>query len=422
MNWIAIVTLIAGFALGVGAAFILKLVKTRTARELADELYRSNEAQRQESLNSVIANMRDSFGNLSLEALAKSNEEFLKLAEARLGSEREIGVQELESRKKLIDQQLEKMTGELSSVQELVKTLEKDRENKFGDLTRHLQQAGEQTAALAKSTNTLNEALSSSQVRGQWGERMAEDVLRMAGFIENINYRKQATVEAGSRPDFTFLMPGELSLNMDVKFPLDNYMRYLQAESDGEKDQYRKAFLRDVKSRVKEVSCRDYINEDTVDSVLLFIPNEQIYAFIHENDSSILDEALKDKVVFCSPITLIAVLAVIRKAIDNFSLEKTSDEILMHLGVFHKQWQEFKNRLALLGKKLGQAQNDFETLATTRTRQLERPLHRIEDLRKQKGLPIADEDGVEEVVIELMAAEEEETGETAEDFSTLRNP
>jgi DNA recombination protein RmuC len=418
MNWIAVITLIAGFTLGIAAAFILRLVQARTASELADELNRANEAQQKESLNAVVEGMKDSFGNLSLEALAKSNEEFLKLAEARMGSEREVSTRELESRKKLIDQQLEKMTGELDNVQVLVKALEKDREQKFGDLTRHLQIAGEQTAALTQTTNTLNEALSSSQIRGQWGERMAEDVLRMAGFIEDINYRKQATGESGSRPDFTFLMPGELSLNMDVKFPLDNYMRYLQSDVESEKEQHRKAFLKDVKNRVKEVSSREYINDDTVDSVLLFIPNEQIYAFIHENDSSILDRALQDKVVFCSPITLIAVLAVIRKAVDNFSLEKTSDEILMHLGVFHKQWQEFKKRLALLGKKLGQAQCDFDALTTTRTNQLERPLGKIEELRKQKGLPVADEEVAEEEIIELPAADDD-SADVVEDYSGL---
>jgi len=53
---------------------------------------------------------------------------------------------------------------------------------------------------------------------------MAEDVLQLAGFVENVNYVKQKTLAAGSRPDFTFLLPRKLTLNMDVKFPLDNYL------------------------------------------------------------------------------------------------------------------------------------------------------------------------------------------------------
>ena len=111
---------------------------------------------------------------------------------------------------------------------------------------------------------------------------------------------------------------------MDVKFPLDNYVRFLEAPSEPEKAKYRNDFLRDVKIKVKEVTTRDYINpeQNTVDYVLLFIPNEQVYAFIHEQDNTILDEGIKNHVILCSPMTMFAVLAVIRQAVENFSLEK----------------------------------------------------------------------------------------------------
>jgi DNA recombination protein RmuC len=225
---------------------------------------------------------------------------------------------------------------------------------------------------------------------------MAEDVLRLAGFIENVNYLKQKAIEGiGSRPDFTFLLPRNLKLNMDVKFPLDNYVKFLEADSESEKVKFRNDFLRDVKARIKEVKTREYINpgQNTVDCALLFIPNEQIYAFIHEQDSSILDDGIKNKVVFCSPITLFAVLAVVRQAVDNFTLEQTSNEILSLIGTFKKQWGEFLKKLDLLGKRIEGAQKEYESLSTTRRRQLERPLNKIEELRTQRGLPLApDED------------------------------
>jgi DNA recombination protein RmuC len=126
-----------------------------------------------------------------------------------------------------------------------------------------------------------------------------------------------------------------------------------------------------------------------LDYVLLFIPNEQIYNFIHEQDFSILDEGLKQHVVFCSPITLYAVLAVIRQAVENFNLEETSREILSLLGAFNKQWSEFVARMEMMGKRIEDAQKEFNTLVTTRKNQLERPLRKIEDLRIQKGITTA---------------------------------
>lgn len=392
MNWfIILIALVIGIVIGLALAFILRIIQTKTAKELADELFHESENIRKSNIDEIINNVKASFGSLSLESLSKSTEEFLKLAKAKLETEREIGIKELDTKKGLIDQQLTRMTTELENVSKLVKDLEKDRVEKFGQLTSQLRLAGDQTSLLMQTTNALREALASSKMRGQWGERMAEDVLRLAGFIENVNYLKQKSIAGvGSRPDFTFLLPRNLKMNMDVKFPLDNYIKFVEAKTDPEKLKFRSDFLKDVRAKLKEVTTRDYINpeQNTVDYVLLFIPNEQIYAFIHEQDNSILDEGIKNKVIFCSPITFFAVLAVIRQAVDNFALEKTSNEILSLLGLFKKQWLEFIKKLELLGKRIEDTQREYEALATTRRRQLERPLDKIEDLRVQRGIDI----------------------------------
>jgi DNA recombination protein RmuC len=392
MDWAsAFLGLIIGFAVGVAVALVFRFIRGKTAKELAEELLLEAETQKKADMDAVIENIKQSFGNLSLEALSKSTEEFLKLAKTRLESEREIGSKELDAKKGLIDQQLKQMTAKLEDVSRVMSELEKDRVRKFGELASQLTIANQQSAALMHTTNLLREALASTKARGQWGERMAEDVLRLAGFIEDVNYFKQKSIDEGrSRPDFTFLLPRDLKLNMDVKFPLDNYVRFLETDTDTEKARFRNDFLRDVKNRVKEVTSREYINpeQNTVDYVLLFIPNEQIYSFIHEQDSTILDEGIKNRVIFCSPITLFAVLAVIRQAVDNFALEKTSNEILSLLGSFKNQWNEFLKKLDLLGKRIADAQKEYEALTTTRRRQLERPLNKIDDLRTQRGLPI----------------------------------
>ena len=201
--------------------------------------------------------LKDSFSSLSMEALSKNTDEFLKLANETLAVQTKSGEKELEGKKKLIDQSLETMKKEMESVQNLVKNLEKDREKKFGELSTQLKSAVEQTGKLQETTNQLRMVLSNPKARGQWGERMAEDVLRLAGFMEGINYEKQKTLETTTtRPDYTFLLPQGLKLNMDVKFPLDNYVSYLEAENSSEKEKYKSQFLRDVKDRIKEVTTR----------------------------------------------------------------------------------------------------------------------------------------------------------------------
>ncbi len=373
MTIAVLAAVVAGFALGLASAYVLRVMHGRTTREILDKLFRENEAQRKAQM-----------------------EELLNISKTLFDSERTVSTRELEGKKGLIDQQLQRMTSELTRVSDLMNRLEKDREGKFGELASQLRTTNEQTLMLTQTVHTLREALASTKKRGQWGERMAEDILRLAGFIENVNYVKQKAIEgAGSRPDFTFLLPRNLTLNMDVKFPLDNYLKFLEARSDQEREKCRTDFLKDVKSRIREVTTREYINpeQNTVDSVLLFIPNEQIYAFIHEQDSSILEDGIRNKVVFCSPITFFVVLAVIRQAIDSFSLERTSNEILSLFGAFKKQWKEFVDKMELVGNRIRQAHDEYEALSTTRRRQLERPLEKIENLRTQRGLPVApDED------------------------------
>ena len=289
----------------------------------------------------------------------------------------------------LVDPRVAEMRTEMNKVSELVRELEKDRENKFGQLTTQLKTVGEHTSALAATTAKLREALASTRARGQWGERMAEDVLRLIGFIEGVNYLKQATVEGGgSRPDFTFLLPQDLKLNMDVKFPLDNYMKCVEAESAEDEARFRHLFLRDVRERLKEVVTRDYIDPEqrTLDYVLVFIPNEQIYQYIHEHDSGLIDTAMSSKVVLCSPISLFAILLVIRQAVDNFSLEQSSNQVIAQMGSFKNQWDNFLGQLEVVGRRLDSFHSAFNNLIERRRRALERPLNRIEAIRQERGL------------------------------------
>src|SRR6478736_8585291 len=302
---------------------------------------------------------------------------------ALMEQERLRAAGELDGKKGLIDQQLVSMTGELGKVSDLVRELERDRHQAFGRLTNELKRQHEGLNALSEHTQQLREALANSRARGQWGERMAEDVLQLAGFLEGVNYRKQTTLASAGRPDYTFLLPNGLVMHMDVKFPLDNYVRHLEAHNDVERARYRDQFLRDVRDRVKELRTRGYLDaaDETVDCLLLFIPNEQVYAFVQEHDRDAIDDAMRHKIVLCSPLTLYAVLAVVRQAVDNFRLERTSNEILGLLRDFSLQWEKYTGQLDRVQQRFDSVAKEYATLMTTRHRALQRPLDKIDSLR-----------------------------------------
>jgi DNA recombination protein RmuC len=188
-------------------------------------------------------------------------------------------------------------------------------------------------------------------------------------------------------------MPENKKLNMDAKFPLTNYMKFVEAESEQEAQEHSRAFIRDVRDRAREVVSRDYINPDdnTLDYVLVFIPNEPMYHYIQQHGADVVEEALRNRVVLCSPISLFAILSIIRHALDNFAIEQASNEILSELAIFDRQWKNFASQMETVSRRIDSAQTAFESLKTTRRRALDRPLERIRDIRKQRDIPDAPE-------------------------------
>ncbi len=389
MGFEAVLLFVVGVVVGIGAVLAVLALRRKDARALARELVNETESEKLEHLEVLLGGVKDSFGALSLEALQRNAKDFLRLANEVLARQTQTGEKDLEGKKALIDRTLDSMRQDLRAIQDQVAGFEKDRVQKFGELSAHLKTAAEQTAKLQDTAAHLRQALASTKTRGQWGERMAEDVLRLAGFVEGVNYLKQKALDAASsRPDYTFPLPQGLKVNMDVKFPLSSYLRYLETESDAEREAHKAQFLRDVRSRIKEVTTRDYINPEdkTVDYVLVFIPNEQVYAFINQNDPGLIDEALRNKVILCSPFTLFAILAIIRQALDNFSMERTAADMLRLIGAFNKEWEKFRDVMDKMGKKLEDAKAEYDKMLGVRRNKLEKPLRRIEDLRRLKGI------------------------------------
>jgi DNA recombination protein RmuC len=293
-----------------------------------------------------------------------------------------------------LDQVRREVRGELHRLSSLVNQLGQMSAERFGQVDRSLTEHTRVATSLAESTRTLREALANPQARGQWGERMADDVLRLAGFIENVNYVRQTRIAgradgATAIPDYTFSLPHGHALHMDVKFPLASYVKHLEATTDIERDAHLRDFLRDVRQRVRELAARGYASggaRPSLDYVVLFLPNEHLAGFIHENDPGIIDMALAHKVVLCSPLTLYAFLGVIRQAYDNFVVEQTSDQILALIGAFDLQWGKFTDALDGVKRRLDSTQRDLDSVLGTRRRALERPLQELEALRRHRDV------------------------------------
>ena len=354
-------------------------------KELIDTQLHSMSKSMTETLNTVPTELEKNQTKVaevldkSAEQIKESNKSYLDQLTEKSETQTKAHNKELETKKELIDQRLTDMDVKLGKVERLVQELQTDRKAQYGALD-------DQLKSLTSTTNSLQQSLADNRARGQWGERIAEDILRLLGFVEGVNYVKQATTDDGNRPDFTFRLPNQLSLNMDAKFPLDNYMRYSEADTEADKRSFSDKFLRDVNSRVAEIQKRDYIGAETLDCVLVFIPNEQVYRFIHEQDHSIIDSALRQKVILCSPLTLYIVLAVIRQASQNFNIEQQSRQIVTIVNEIRQEWDKYTGEMQTLSNHFGRVYNNLQRLTVTRTRALDRRFDKIEGLLEDTDL------------------------------------
>lgn len=273
---------------------------------------------------------------------------------------------------------------------EITKGLEKQLEGsrrEVGDLTKQNSAIREQLANTAKiteglqvSTDSLKNLLSNNRLRGVWGEQVAEDLLLAAGFVEGSNFTKQSATAEG-RPDFTVLLPDGSKLNVDAKFPFDDLMEYQDAKNDAAKKVALSKFSNSMKMKVKSITTKDYINpqDQTLDFVVMFIPNEMIFSFIYEKLPEINEYCNQRKVVLAGPFGFTAVLRLVMQAHKNFGYERRLQEIFGLVAKFQEEYAKFGGHMEKLGTQLETVQKTYHEVEGTRSRQLSKVVDRISD-------------------------------------------
>jgi DNA recombination protein RmuC len=245
-------------------------------------------------------------------------------------------------------------------------------------------------AGLAQQTQALNKVLSSAQGRGSWGEKMLEDILMQSGFQRGINYEMQEKLGDGGKPDYTFFLPPDRVLYLDSKFPMENYLKYFEAQDDNTRKIMKDAFIKNVEDRVKELEKRDYVQQsgaNAIDYVLLFIPNEGVLSFIQQHKPSLVDDAVAKRVVLCSPLTLYAFLGVVRQATASFAMEQNANEVLRLLTNFGKAWGNYVKNLKDIARHFETMQKKLKAVTTGRVfGAVNKPLRDIEELAQNRGI------------------------------------
>lgn len=305
--------------------------------------------------------------------LKDANQQLITMADQKLGAEKQDIKTDLINKKSAIEDTVTRLLLELEKSNKRMEEVDRERVGSFRELKSEIENNRKITEQLSVTADNLRRVLSNNQLRGQFGEQVAEDLLKMCGFVNGVDYLYNKSLkESESRPDFTVLLPDGVKINIDVKFPYSNLQKMIEVEEKGAKSEYLKAFERDVRDKIKQVTSRNYINTEdhTVDFVILFIPNEMIFSYIYDKMHDVWMEGMKQKVIFAGPFNFTAILRLIRQSYANFFIQKDIHKIITYVRTFQEEFKKYNIEFEKIGDKIDSLSTQYSIVDRTRTKRL----------------------------------------------------
>ena len=260
---------------------------------------------------------------------------------------------------------------------ERVVKIEERRTETDAGLREKLQQLAESQIQLNQTTRSLVQALRAPQVRGQWGELQLRRTVEMAGMLNYCDFEEQASVETvegqRQRPDMLIRLPNERRGVVDSKAPLAAYLDALEADDPNIQTQHMATHARHLRDHIKSLSAKSYWTqfEDTPEFVVLFIPNEAIFSAALEQDPSLIELGVTNKVILATPTTLIALLKAIAYGWQQEAITREAKEICLLGKELYDRIGVVTDHLVRVGKSLDQTVGYYnKTVSSIETRLL----------------------------------------------------
>ncbi len=231
----------------------------------------------------------------------------------------------------------------------------------FTKETTHLQEDLKQIHKKIEKVSSFQEIFKSPKLRGQWGEASLNYILSQHYPAEL--WKSQHAFSSGEQVDAVLKLPNNKFLPIDSKFSSDNFERMIQAQSDGEKKNHQKAFFKDLKLRIDEVSSKYILpSEGTLDFAMMYIPAEAIYYEIMFNlgEEGIANYAWKKKVVLTSPNTIYLTLRAFEQWFKDTQFSKQTQDILKRLNKINQDAAKLMNDFRKLGSHLKNATSSYD--------------------------------------------------------------
>jgi len=232
------------------------------------------------------------------------------------------------------------------------------------------------TNEIGNEATKLAEALKGkSKTQGLYGELVLTEILKNSGLKEGEHFECQVTIrdEKGNAvlheetqkrmiPDVIVHYPDK-DLIIDSKVSLTAYLEWCEAETEEERNAAAKRHIQSIKSHIKEIVTKSYAQyhkasrRETIDCVVMFIPNENALILMRETEPKLWYEAYNQKVIITSELSLFSLLKMIENYWAQVVQQRNQEKIIVAA-------ENMLNRLGDLFKMVEDIEKAFEVVGT----------------------------------------------------------
>jgi DNA recombination protein RmuC len=303
-------------------------------------------AEKREAL--IDGQLADRFQELSAQALDRSAQTFLTMAEGRLSAANVKAAGDLDTRKVAVEQLVQPLRDTLARVESQLRESESARRSSHAALAEQVSIARQSSDQLRIQTQSLVTALRRPEARGRWGEIQLRRVVELAGMSARCDFDEQVTVTSADgplRPDMVVRLAGGKNIVVDSKVSLAAYLEAAETSDEDVREARLRAHARHLREHVDRLAAKAYWTalSPSLEFVVLFIPGEAFLAPALEHDPALLEHAMASKVHIATPTTLVTMLRTAQYAWQQAALSDNARAVF-DLG------RELYDRIASLGK------------------------------------------------------------------------
>jgi DNA recombination protein RmuC len=346
---------------------------------------RGASAERQAAWEESRKQLAGEFAELSAQALARNNAQFLELADARLKATQEEATGALEQRKQAIEQLLTPLRDQLGKYEQGLRLLELERQRAYTGLSEQVRHLSESQQQLQTETRNLVTALRAPATRGRWGEMQLRRVVEMAGMVAHCDFEEQVTAttdEGRMRPDMVVQLPGGRCVVVDAKVPLQAFLDATEAEDDESRRAHFEAHARQLRAHVDALTKKGYWQqfERSPEFVVAFVPGDPLLAAAFEHDPSLLEHAMANHVILATPTNLIALLRTVAASWQQEEVAHNAREV-QQIGLdLYKRLCTFGEHVARVGRGLAGAVESYNDAVGSLERRVLPQARRFQEL------------------------------------------